>query len=124
MTKDEIWANYQKDTHCFIKKMFSGADEWIAPLPKSAKREIEQLKSKDPKYKNLDDSVLYALYASRQAVEQAGWSEDGVYDEPNSTTNGHGVKPGSPTSGRGVEDAFRFGVNIGSSRGATTLFEK
>src|SRR5690606_31952515 len=44
--------------------------------------------------KNLDPTVLYAIYASRAALGQAGW-KDGD-----------------------------FGVNIGSSRGATGLFEK
>src|SRR5690606_38153520 len=48
----------------------------------------------DPKYKDLDLTVLYAIYASREAIRQAHW-KDG-----------------------------NFGVNIGSSRGATALFEK
>ncbi len=94
-SNNETWDNYQKSTHCFTKKNFNGADEWIALLPESAQKEIEQLKNEDPKYRDLDDSVLYALYASRKAVAQAGWkSKD------------------------------NFGINIGSSRGATTLFEK
>ncbi len=108
ISKDEIWANYQKSTHCFTKKKFSGADEWIAPLRESTKKEIDQLKNEDAKYRNLDDSVLYALYASRKAVKQAGWSLDGACAEP----------------GRSARDDIRFGINIGSSRGATTLFEK
>ncbi len=94
-SRDEIWASYQKNTHCFTKENFSGANDWIAPLQKSAKKEIDQLKNEDGKYKSLDDSVLYALYASRKAIEQAGW-----------------------------QPADNFGINIGSSRGATTLFEK
>ena len=49
----------------------------------------------ESKYKFLDDSVLFAILASRQAVEIAGWDEEAV-----------------------------FGINIGSSRGATQLFEK
>lgn len=95
ISREETWANYQKKTHCFTKRNFSGTGEWIAPLPESAKKEIDQLKNEDAKYKNLDDSVLYALYASRKAVKQAGWQTQG-----------------------------KFGINIGSSRGATTLFEK
>lgn len=95
ISKEETWANYQKNSHCFTKRNFSGAEEWIAPLSESAKQEIDQLKSEDAKYKNLDDSVLYALYAARKAVQQAGWQTQG-----------------------------NFGINIGSSRGATMLFEK
>ncbi|WP_373517626.1 beta-ketoacyl synthase N-terminal-like domain-containing protein [Pricia sp.] len=105
-SKDETWANYQKNTHCFTKKNFSGADEWIAPLPESAKKEIDQLKNEDSKYRNLDDSVLFALYASRKAVAQAGWSLDACAERSRSS-----------------RDDIRFGINIGSSRGATTLFE-
>ncbi|SDD60622.1 3-oxoacyl-(acyl-carrier-protein) synthase [Pricia antarctica] len=108
ISKDEIWANYQKNTPCFTKRNFSGTDEWIAPLQEFAKKEIDQLKNGDAKYRNLDDSVLFALYASRKAVEQAGWSLEGARAE----------------SGRGARDDIRFGINIGSSRGATTLFEK
>ena len=45
-------------------------------------------------YKDLDVSVLLAMSVSRLAVEQAGWNNK------------------------------EFGINIGSSRGATSLFEK
>jgi 3-oxoacyl-[acyl-carrier-protein] synthase II len=45
-------------------------------------------------YSNLDPSVLLAIDVSRTAVENAGWN------------------------------GSSFGINIGSSRGATTLFEK
>lgn len=107
--KDEIWANYQKNTHCFTTKNFSGADEWIAPLQESAKKEIDQLRNEDAKYRNLDDSVLFALFASRKAVEQAGWSREGGARAERS---------------RSAREDIRFGINIGSSRGATTLFEK
>ena len=92
---EEIWANYERDAHHLKKKIFSGREEWVATLPDSAKNEKEQLKKEDTKYKNLDDSVLYALYASRNAMSSAKW-----------------------------ESQDNFGINIGSSRGATTLFEK
>lgn len=92
---DETWQNYLLDNHLFNKKEFSGSDEWVASLSKTAKQEINQLRNSDAKYKKLDDSVLYALYVSRKAIEQAQW------------------KSGTD-----------FGINIGSSRGATALFEK
>lgn len=92
---EETWQNYLLDNHLFAKKEFSGADEWVATLSKTAKQEINLLRNSDAKYKKLDNSVLYALYASRKAIEQAQW------------------KSGAD-----------FGINIGSSRGATALFEK
>lgn len=66
----------------------------VAALAADVKQSIERLRFSDVKYKNLDDSVLYAIAASRKAVAQAGWNDG------------------------------RFGINIGSSRGATQLFEK
>lgn len=66
----------------------------VAKLPETAKIEIEQLKASDDKYKSLDDSTLFAIFSARKAMEQAGWK---------------------------AED--NFGINIGSSRGATQLFE-
>ncbi len=56
---------------------------------------VEALKQSDIKYKFLDKSVLYAMAASRKAIENAGWTSNDI-----------------------------FGINIGSSRGATDLFEK
>lgn len=92
---EEIWENYQGNDHSFIRKKYGDGMEWVAPLSRSAKLEIKDLKNSDSKYKNLDDSVLFAIYVSRRAIQSAGWkSED------------------------------NFGINIGSSRGATALFEK
>jgi 3-oxoacyl-(acyl-carrier-protein) synthase len=68
---------------------------WVSQLPESIKLKIEDLRQSDAKYKPLDDSVLFAMYAARKAVATAGW-----------------------------EKGTQFGINIGSSRGATTLFEK
>lgn len=66
----------------------------VAALPENLKHEVEALKHSEHKYTHLDDSVLYAILASRKAVEKAGWGNDST-----------------------------FGINIGSSRGATGLFE-
>lgn len=94
-TEEEIWKNYQNDEHFIVEKQFKSIKAFVAQLPKTVKEEISKLKNSDAKYKNLDDSVLYAMFVSKQAVETAKW------------------KP---------ED--HFGINIGSSRGATHLFEK
>ncbi|MGS0526043.1 beta-ketoacyl synthase N-terminal-like domain-containing protein [Zobellia nedashkovskayae] len=94
-TSEETWASYLQDNHFFEQKAFGESTEWAASLSKDSKQEIEELRNSDNKYKSLDDSVLFALYASRDAIAKAGW------------------KAGDD-----------FGINIGSSRGATALFEK
>lgn len=91
----EAWESYLTNSHCLSTKVFSEENIVVAELPKEAKKAIEALKQSDNKYKSLDNSVLYAIYASRQAIKQANW---------NASDN--------------------FGINIGSSRGATELFER
>lgn len=90
-----IWENTQSDQHFFKKIDFDSQSAFGAPLDADSKQEIETLKKSDSKYKSLDNSVLFAILASRKAIEMAGWKS---------------------------EDSF--GINIGSSRGATQLFEK
>jgi len=92
---EESWKNYLNSTH-FINEMEIGNKlELVAAIPEKIRNEIDQLKNSDTKYKNLDLSVLYAIYVSRKAFKNAKWN-----------ANDH------------------FGINIGSSRGATSLFEK
>jgi len=67
----------------------------VATFPKELKADIEQLRQSNLKYKALDNSVLYAIFSARNAIKNSGWK---------ATDN--------------------FGINIGSSRGATALFEK
>ena len=90
-----IWENTQSDQHFFKEIDFDSQSAFGAPLDADSKQEIETLKKSDSKYKSLDNSVLFAILASRKAIEMAGWKS---------------------------EDSF--GINIGSSRGATQLFEK
>lgn len=65
-----------------------------AKLSKDGEEEVLKLKQSANHYKNLDRSVLYAILAARRAIKDAGWQSENHY-----------------------------GVNIGSSRGATSLFE-
>lgn len=94
-TPELIWKQYQNSQHAFQSRNFGNQELWVAPLDAASRALIETLKKSDSKYKALDDSVLFAIAASRKAVVQSGWKETAV-----------------------------FGINIGSSRGATTLFEK
>lgn len=89
------WESYQSEFHNLQEISIGNNLVWAGKLSKSLNQEIELLKSSDSKYKNLDKSVLYAIYTGRKAVKQANWT---------STDN--------------------FGINLGSSRGATELFEK
>ena len=90
-----IWENYKNTNHCFTSHFLDHKKTLVAKLGDDSNEVIEDLKQSDIKYKFLDKSVLYAMAASRKAIENAGWTSKDV-----------------------------FGINIGSSRGATDLFEK
>lgn len=92
---EDVWDNYRQEKHLFEKRSLGDHKDWMAPLSQEARHAINSLRSSDAKYENLDDTVLYALFVSRQAIKKAGWKQ-----------------------------GDNFGINIGSSRGATTLFEK
>lgn len=89
-----VWESYQNPESLIRHESIGGMLYPVAKLSAEIKITIDDLRKSDVKYKTLDDSVLYAVAASRKAIAQAGWSD------------GH------------------FGINIGSSRGATQLFEK
>ena len=90
-----IWQKYLNNKHCFSQHVLDHQNTFVATLDNDSKQVVAALRDSDQKYKSLDKSVLYAMAASRKAVETAGWKADDI-----------------------------FGINIGSSRGATELFEK
>ncbi len=90
-----IWENYQSANHCFTEHFLDHKPTWVAKLDADSNAIVAALQQSDSKYKSLDSTVLYAMAASRKAIENAGWSSKDF-----------------------------FGINIGSSRGATDLFEK
>lgn len=92
---EEVWQKYLDNEHCFTKQFLDQQETSVAALSAESKQIVTEIRESDPKYKFLDDSVLFALTASRKAVQKAGWNSDDI-----------------------------FGINIGSSRGATDLFEK
>jgi 3-oxoacyl-(acyl-carrier-protein) synthase len=90
-----IWENYQNTNHCFTEHFLDHKNTLVAKLDTDSNEIVAALKQSDSKYKWLDNSVLYAMAASRKAIQNAGWTPNDI-----------------------------FGINIGSSRGATDLFEK
>ncbi|MFN3968918.1 beta-ketoacyl synthase N-terminal-like domain-containing protein [Flavobacterium sp.] len=92
---EAIWAHYLSLKTLISTKEFNGKSQFVAMIPAEVRKEIDALRKEDIKYKALDETVLLAILASRQAIAKAGWQQ------------------GSD-----------FGINIGSSRGATQLFEK
>lgn len=93
-TSEEVWTNYLNPKSHIVEKNIGDNSFLAVPISESLAEEVTALRNSDIKYKSLDNSVLYAILASRKAVAKAGWN-DSV-----------------------------FGVNIGSSRGATQLFEQ
>lgn len=92
---EAIWRNYLSNTTLISTKEFNGKNQFVATIPTEIRNQIDVLRNEESKYKALDETVLLAILVSRQAIKNAGW------------------KAGDD-----------FGINIGSSRGATQLFEK
>src|SRR6476660_2728756 len=89
-----VWQSYLEARPLFTEKTFGNGSAMAATLDGVSEESLAELRASDSKYRSLDRSVLMAILASRSAMAKAGWHD----------TN--------------------FGINIGSSRGATELFEK
>ncbi len=91
----DIWNNYLSNKTLISIQEFNGKKQFVATIPFAIRKEIDQLRKLEIKYKALDETVLLAILTSRKAIKNAGWKQG--------------------------DD---FGINVGSSRGATQLFEK
>ncbi|WP_420323050.1 beta-ketoacyl synthase N-terminal-like domain-containing protein [Flagellimonas sp.] len=94
-TSEEVWSSYLDENHFLSEINIGNQKVWASELPNDIKSSLTELQNSDSKYTALDETVLFAIYSARKAVEKAGW---------NGSDN--------------------FGINIGSSRGATSLFEQ
>ena len=92
---EEVWNAYGNREHCLTRQAPDLPSPYVGSLPQTIRDSVQELRNSDPRYRDLDDSVLYAILSSRDAVRLAGWGTHSM-----------------------------FGVNVGSSRGATVLFEK
>lgn len=90
-----VWQRYTAAQHGFIQQEIQEKKEWIAPLPDIVQNKLLEFRQSDLKYKPLDQTVIMAMSVARKAVTMAGWQSDD-----------------------------KVGINFGSSRGATDLFEK
>lgn len=90
----EVWNEYLNPRTLIVSKQIGDNQNLVAPITEALAEEVLALRNSDAKYKSLDNSVLFAILASREAVKNADWLDS------------------------------KFAINIGSSRGATHLFEK
>tara|TARA_B110000977_G_C11037211_1_gene477532 strand:- start:58 stop:1221 length:1164 start_codon:yes stop_codon:yes gene_type:complete len=92
---NEVWTNYCSQTTRITSCCFNSCDTPVGKLHAKEDELVKKLRKENPQYRRLDKTVLFSIIASRQAVKQAKWSSEDT-----------------------------ISVNLGSSRGATQLFEK
>lgn len=92
--KEEIWNNYLTNNHLFTEMNISVLSCFVSKIDQDKEVELYKILDSDSKYKHIDRSVLLALFVSRKAVLEST-----------------------------INDQL-MGINFGSSRGATELFEK
>ncbi|HUI29661.1 MAG TPA: beta-ketoacyl synthase N-terminal-like domain-containing protein [Candidatus Acidoferrales bacterium] len=95
--RDDVWKTYERRKSMIKPKVFNGEQVPVGSLCDGSEEIIESIRHENPDYRNLDRTVIMAIYAAREAVRQEGWDKS---------------------------DPSRTGINIGSSRGATELLEK
>ena len=91
--EDQIWSGYEEKRSFISDRNFGKFTAPVSEISDSHKALIDELRH-TKNYKDLDPSVLMAIYCARDAFGQTNWEDKD------------------------------FGINIGSSRGATRLFEK
>lgn len=91
--EDEIWGNYHNKVSLITNGSYEKFQALRSEIQKMHRDNIAELRT-TKKYKDLDPSVLMAIYVARKAFKKSAWRNE------------------------------EFGINIGSSRGATNLFEK
>ncbi len=91
---EDIWQEYRNDKKTNLSKDVT-LDSWIGSLSVKAVAEIDALKAIGKPYTKLDRSVLLALIAAEKAMKSVAMKPSG-----------------------------QWGINMGSSRGATKKFEQ
>ena len=93
--QEDIWGHYSQGSTRITNCCFNSCDTPVGKLFPQEELLLKNLRKENPHYRRLDKTVLLSILAARRAVDQAGWD-----------SNEHAS------------------INLGSSRGATQLFEK
>ena len=93
----EVAKEYSNNKSSIISKLFEGKEFYVSPLQSKDELEIEKIKNEKKVFSYLDRSVILALMATRSLIKNFS-----SIDFKNK----------------------KVAVNIGSSRGATSVFEK
>jgi 3-oxoacyl-[acyl-carrier-protein] synthase II len=94
ITSTEIWDNYLHKNSLFQKLEATKKEYWVSKFSDKEIIFLNTIINSDSKYKHLDKSVVMAILVARKCFENSNFSNKNI------------------------------GINFGSSRGATTLFEK
>ncbi|WP_353079496.1 beta-ketoacyl synthase N-terminal-like domain-containing protein [Flavobacterium sp.] len=94
ITSAEIWDNYLHKNSLFQKLTANKKEYWVSKFSDKEITFLNTIINSDSKYKHLDKSVIMAILVARKCFENSNFSNKNI------------------------------GINFGSSRGATTLFEK
>lgn len=97
-TASEVWDSYLNTNANFNQLQFQGQTYPVSSIKESARKKIADLKRENKSYKHLDKSVLLGILAARNLTQQLSNIHEFSLDDT--------------------------GVNLGSSRGATELFEE
>jgi 3-oxoacyl-[acyl-carrier-protein] synthase II len=92
---DTIWDQYQSNQSALSICCFNDMDTPTGKLQATTEEKIQALRKENAHYRRLDKSVLLGILAGRIALNKNNWS-----------------------------NLSEVGINMGSSRGATQLFEK
>ncbi|MGI9594343.1 MAG: beta-ketoacyl synthase N-terminal-like domain-containing protein, partial [Patiriisocius sp.] len=90
----KVWESYVSKTPLFVKNSIGSQEVFVAKISVDTEKALSQLRASRPSYKTLDRSVLLAILASNYALQKIDI------------------------------DKQTLDINLGSSRGATSLFEK
>ncbi len=93
-SSDEIWNNYLHENALFQKLHANNKNYWVSKFSEQENEFLDEIMVSDSKYKHLDKSVVMAIFVARNSFKNSGFFDRNI------------------------------GINFGSSRGATTLFEK
>ncbi|PZD79171.1 beta-ketoacyl synthase [Mesonia sp. K7] len=90
----EVFQSYLRQKPLFCQQKIQGKErEFISPISEQGNELLNSISKESKAYTTLDRTALLAIFAARETLKKANWNHQ------------------------------NFGVNIGSSRGATQLFE-